>query len=511
MCVSTEPTKCSAATIRTPPAPVPLRTVAAPGPLAVVGRVAFIGRLRMDNGEPHRSRYRSTRTLQTTAAARVTTARIRLAHLVASLRFTAVGRSLTATAPVVPVSAMLPSPLLEYDAQWEFDCPKWRDLRRANDEDGADSWFGATQPHSQHPTNTRTASTSIKQQQHQRAASAIHPPSECSSKQSSLHSRVKAASDGVLSLSLPSYCQSALYPVLPVRSVTPLTQPEPFKLTTERRASRAAPSTLHSHSTHRQQQSQPQPLTRTLPHQRSSVAAVTDKENTRSTASSQPTRPYSQSMKKQAAASSTCVADVVSQLYTHRPQPLNVRTNRSEAHGQSTTGPTSKAHKARTSRPMQVSGVRPSSRASVAASPAISPDASPTPTPSASSPLCSTRRITRPLPFRLASDVRAEQRRQWEVARLAVSAERSVTVAAAETEKAAAERRDRRQIRHSLVHQPLPMPAFDTVFVPEKSKHTLTAPASPKLRTKLRASVGVQRSRPQHTTHGQTARCSSRR
>ena len=404
---------------------------------------------------------------------------------------------------------MVPSQPAEFDPQWEFDCPKWRDLRRADDFDDADSWFGDAPLPADDAANSTlslatTAATASRARgkaasghrepstvptasahQHKRAASSSHPHSERGPQLPSQHSRVKHKSDSVLCLSQPAYSHlhshpgpAHVYPVLPVRSVTPLTQPEPFQLTTAGRGSRAAVS---------------------------QVSASTNKENKRPAVSNKVARPQSQSVKHKVAAAVPVVSDVVSRLYTVKPQPLTVRTNRSEVHGQPSNVALTHATNWKSTRSVQPSSARPSHRASIAASPAVSrrpsPRSTPSPRPSpTSSPLCSVRRITRPLPFRLASSVRAEQRRRWDAARSQVSAQRAVSAAAVENEKAAAERVDRRHLRHSLVHQPLPMPAFESVFVPEKSRHTLTAPESPKLQTKLRASVGQTLSRQQHNT-----------
>ena len=109
--------------------------------------------------------------------------------------------------------------------------------------------------------------------------------------------------------------------------------------------------------------------------------------------------------------------------------------------------------------------------------------------------------------------MRAEQRRQWQAARTASSAQREAAVAVSESDRAAADRTDRQLLRHELIHQPLPMPAFDTVFVPEKSRHALTAPTSPRLHTKMRASVGAQLTRKQpgaQQKDPRSQRCSSR-
>ena len=418
----------------------------------------------------------------------------------------------------------------EFDPQWEFDCPKWRDLRRADEADEADSWFGASDHSTSRDESSsaqttgqrqRGASASRKrQQQHQRAASSSPSTSELVSPHRPPLPpllRVKHKSDSVLCLShsstAHSLSHSSVYPVLPVRSVTPLTHPEPFKLSTQRRASRPALHAEVSQQTaalgHAQAQAQPRALS----------AASSHKENKRLQAnSSQRSRPQSQSV-KQRRGLVTSVPDVVSRLYTLKPQPLSVRTNRTESHFHTHTATASRSNAAKpTTVRAEVSGrARPFSHASVAASPASSPCPSPRPSPArspASSPLSSARRITRPLPFRLASDVRAEQRRQWDAARSAESAEQSATAAAVDSGRLAAERRERRQQRQSLVHQPLPMPHFDAPFVPEKSKHSLTAPASPKLRTAQRASVGeltLSRRQQQPAAVAATRqRCSSR-
>ena len=423
---------------------------------------------------------------------------------------------------------MFPSPA-ECEPAWEFDCPKWRDLRRADEADEADSWFGqpvqavARDP-SQHFTETardsshaRTASSGQQQQQqHQRAASASQHWSDSSQQSIARLGRVKHASDSLLCLSQPSHSSSHyVYPVLPVRSVTPLTQPEPFQLSTERRASRAVASNAAATSERPQLTRQPQP--------HSVGAAASNKENKRSAVCSQPRRPQSHSTKHRAATSSAAVSDVVKRLYgaqgSNKPQPLAVRTNRTEPLGRPVQLSTSGAMATKSSRPVQSRLVRAAPRTSIAASPLPTPCPSPRPPLSprqspTSSPLCSVRRITRPVPFRLASDVRAEQRREWDAARQAVSAQRSATQAAADTERVAAERVDRHHLRHSLVHQPLAMPAFDTVFVPEKSRHALTAPASPRLQTKLRASAGqpLKQQQPHSTrsSNAQWQRASSR-